>query len=483
MNRKIFQTSPVNWGNVAVAVVSAVLLTRLKWSFWIDETGMIAEIKQPFASMVRDYTEVFPMLSVYEVMMWAWGRIFGYSEVSMRLPSVIFGGIAVYNLNRSVQRLSPRINIAIPSLVLLSMEPVTGFIVSARPYAMGLAALSLCLRYWVNYTFDGSPGSWWNFCVWGAVSSCIKVFAVETPLTLIGVSMLHNPGPWEGRWARLMAGLTIIIAPLLAQAPVVMHFMNRSSIHSYRGQLPATQLLDFLVYSLVPPVVIVLMATGLTLASLRGSKPISTGNTGSVQTAATGVLALCVPLAHFVLYKATGAFVVHSNYIIAAYMPAAFCSSACIARWVRPARWRHLAGLLLVITATFNIVTKVEPENWRRGINLANATYRSRNDVVLLQAGFYENAFAELLDYPLLSGPGIAYPVLGNVAAIPSNLSEPSRKYLEKIINRHKIDRSRLPLIIVARSPSALVAQYLADRLKRRLSSLEQDGIIVFELY
>jgi hypothetical protein len=190
-----------------------------------------------------------------------------------------------------------------------------------------------------------------------------------------------------------------------------------------------------------------------------------------------------VPVLHFLVYKLTGAFVVHSNYIVSAFIPSAIFWSTIVSRTLQTPEWKRACITILFLATAFQTVTGTKSENWRRAINLINVCKDSRNKLVLIQSGFYENAHPELLSYPLLSGPGIAYPVEGLVVAIPSNLSKNSKIYLEKIIEEYRLEEATDPVMIIARSPSWMVASALAERLGRKLTSLEIEGTIVFELY
>lgn len=481
-----FKSSAIDWGRIAVVLVLVLVFTRLAQSFWIDETGMIAELRQPFALMVRDYTRVFPMLSLYEMFMWLHGRIWGYSEVAMRMPSVLAAAVILFNVHRSVGRLAPGTGIFLPSVVLLCMEPVTGFLTSARPYAITLAALSFSIWHWLAHVTDDANKStthWWKFCAWGAMAAAFKIFAIETPLILLAAAWILTPPDLLPRRRDRLAGSLMILLPALVQIPMLIHFNERSTLHSYRGQLAAQWLLDFLVYSLAPPAVVVVVS-GLLVKSITTHKGrLDASHLPRWTLAVMGIIPVVVTGTHLAIYLTTGAFVIHSNYIIAAYLPAAIFWASSIARIAGTPAWKSLGAGLLLTGAVFQAVTAVQPENWRRAINLVNAREATRNPVVLIQAGFYENAHPELLPYPLLSGPAIAYPVRGTAVAIPSNLSEASRAYLERIIRQHGLDSAEQPLMLLARSPSILVAQHLADRLGKQMASLEQGGIIVFEFH
>ena len=81
----------------AVLVLATVLrLVSLNQSFWLDEatSGIVARdmnLPQLFTFIRGDF---HPPL--YYLLLHFWGQIFGYSEISLRMPSVIFGLATIY---------------------------------------------------------------------------------------------------------------------------------------------------------------------------------------------------------------------------------------------------------------------------------------------------------------------------------------------------------------------------------------------------
>ncbi len=475
------------WAMLGLLGVATLHISRIGDSYWIDETGLIAEIRGSFAQLFADYTQRLPMFSIFEGFMWAWGRCFGYSEFAMRLPSVIFGVVTTLFLYRTARNLTSRYGATLVCLVLLCIEP-TGF-VNARPYAMTLAFLSVSIHQWVVFSRTGNRRHWIGSCAAGAMAGLTKVFALEGPLLLLAGSLLFRK-PREHfskslRKSDMLAGLTLIVIAILVQLPMTIHFYSRSALHSYAGSLPAHWLLEFLVYSVLPPGLMVLLAASLMLRLPTHGKTSGrqTQRSYSYEMLVFAIAATIPSAIHYLVYRATGAFVVHRNYIIASFLPAAIAIGLTVFSSAPGRKWQHFMFWATFGIAVFGFLTHVPMENWRRAVNLINARYESRSPVVLVQSGFYENAHPELLDLPLLAGPAFAYPTKGTVVSIPSNLNPESKIYIEKMLDDHHLRDEPKPILIMARSPAMMVATYIAERLHRNMASLEQDGIIVFELY
>jgi|GEM_PF-1565437 len=473
------------WAMLGLISVAAMQLSRIGNSFWHDETGLVAEIQGSFAQLLEDYIHRLPMLSIFEAFMWAWGRCFGFSEIAMRSPSVIFGVVTLIFLYRTARNLTSTYGATLVCLILLCIEPMA--FVNARPYAMTMAFLSASIHQWVAFSRTGAKRHWMRSCAAGAMAGLTKVFALEGPLLLLAGGLLFRKSRAH-IFTRLslkaiLAGLSMLGLAILVQIPLVMHFYSRSALHSYAGPLPAQWLLEFLVYSILPPGLMVLLVASLALRfSARGNH--SRNETGlSSQLIVFAGAAIIPSVVHYLIYRMTGSFVVHRNYIIAAFLPAALAIGLTLFSSSTAKRWQHFMFWATFVISIFGSMTYVPPENWRRAVNLINARYDSRSSIVLVQAGFYENAHPELLDLPLLAGPAIAYPTKGTVVSIPRNLSAASKEYIERVLNDHRLRDDPKPILIMARSPSIVVAEYIAIRLQRNIASLEQDGIIVFELY
>jgi len=65
-------------------------LINLNQSLWLDEAVGAITVKGPFLGIFEELRGDFhPPL--YHILMWGWVRIFGASEISLRMPSVLFG--------------------------------------------------------------------------------------------------------------------------------------------------------------------------------------------------------------------------------------------------------------------------------------------------------------------------------------------------------------------------------------------------------
>ncbi len=69
----------------------------LNQSLWLDEAiNVLAAKNYSFVALITQYARADFHPPGYSIILWTWGRLFGFSEVAMRIPSVIFGIVSVW---------------------------------------------------------------------------------------------------------------------------------------------------------------------------------------------------------------------------------------------------------------------------------------------------------------------------------------------------------------------------------------------------
>jgi hypothetical protein len=113
---------------------------------WTDEAFTASYIAHPSLSMVLDdvrKNEETP--PVYFIVIWAWGKIFGASEVALRSFSVVAGLLAAFAFARFAQQKVTRFE-AVIAVVLFALAPlVSTYMVEGRQYTLSLLLSVLCI--------------------------------------------------------------------------------------------------------------------------------------------------------------------------------------------------------------------------------------------------------------------------------------------------------------------------------------------------
>ncbi|WP_415972156.1 glycosyltransferase family 39 protein [Rhodococcus sp. 077-4] len=157
-----------------VAVFAFAIGVTAAWvpSFWYDEAATVYSSRRSFAELLDLLRSTDIVHGAYYVGMHLWGRVFGFSEFSMRLPSALAVGVAAAGVVVLASRLStPRV--ALLSGVAFALLPrVLWAAVEARSYASTAAA-----AVWLTIVFLvalHSRSRWW----WALYAAMLAVSIV-----------------------------------------------------------------------------------------------------------------------------------------------------------------------------------------------------------------------------------------------------------------------------------------------------------------
>lgn len=134
-----------------ILILALVLrLVNLNQSLWLDEAVQAITAKGPFLGLFSELRGDFhPPL--YHLLMWLWVRIFGLSEMVLRLPSVIFGVATVWVVYKIVR--SWELGIGRIAAIFLATAPFhIYYSQEARPYALVAFLVSLSWYYFASGT-------------------------------------------------------------------------------------------------------------------------------------------------------------------------------------------------------------------------------------------------------------------------------------------------------------------------------------------
>lgn len=111
-------------------------------SLWLDETGTWWVVKDGAAEAARRAFYWSGQSPFFYWITWLSSRLFGLSEFSLRIPSVLAMAGAIYFLYRIAERLYDSASAAIVAFVFLCMPAVSFQAIDARPYALAMLCLT-----------------------------------------------------------------------------------------------------------------------------------------------------------------------------------------------------------------------------------------------------------------------------------------------------------------------------------------------------
>ena len=139
-------------------------------SLWYDE-GVTAEVARRGITELTRWTahDIQPPLYYYVVA--AWGRLAGWSEWSLRFPSVFFGTLIPPLLAATALALTRRRSASIRAALFGALHPLLLYYSQeARMYAM-LTALGVLLAYLVVHAESGIMHRWLHWATYVAVAT------------------------------------------------------------------------------------------------------------------------------------------------------------------------------------------------------------------------------------------------------------------------------------------------------------------------
>lgn len=170
------------WITLALALV--VRIINLNQSLWLDEAiNVLAARDNSLLALVTEYAVADFHPPGYFVILWGWGQVFGFSEISVRIPSVIFGVATIY-LVYIIGRKIVSQNLGLLAALLLAVNPLhVYYSQEARMYSFAafVAALNM-LFFWKLFKEDKG--------YWGYGISAVLALGSDYLVSLIFLAQL-----------------------------------------------------------------------------------------------------------------------------------------------------------------------------------------------------------------------------------------------------------------------------------------------------
>lgn len=123
----------------------------LNQSLWLDEAINILAVKSfSLSGLVTQYAVADFHPPGWFIFLWSWGKLFGYSEITMRIPSVFFGILTVYVTYLIGKKLFSK-NLGLIAALLLSINPLhIYYSQEARMYSLAALAVAVNIFFLIK---------------------------------------------------------------------------------------------------------------------------------------------------------------------------------------------------------------------------------------------------------------------------------------------------------------------------------------------
>lgn len=189
-----------------------IRLISINQSLWLDEATSALVAKMPLGEIFTKFLPGDFHPPFYYLVLKFWTFLFGYSEVSLRFPSVIFGVALIYAVYKITDLIADGQSKHLP-LAPATLMATSGLGVyysqEARMYSLAALTVSVCVYYFVKTIKSGRVG---DFVLW-AVFFTLAVMTDYLPVLTLPVfwlsgAVLKKNFSW---WKKFFASHIIIL--------------------------------------------------------------------------------------------------------------------------------------------------------------------------------------------------------------------------------------------------------------------------------
>ncbi len=467
MNRSLARMSPERFTFLLIALFSASIvrlwLMPLSSSLWVDELVTTFVLRFPHHYSFAIAPQV-PDSVYYWLPQLSW-TLFGHSETSLRLPSILAMGIALAFISRiAIRTIHPRAGWLVVFLC-LALSGIDYFAVDARPYAFGIAIASASILFLIRWLDDGKLLDEAVFIACAAV--LWRIHLLYWPFYLVYAAYAM---------ARLQKRDTLATVPQILTAailiPAALFPVARTAIGRLAGAQshvfnPPPHVLEFVYKAHFNVVVICLGVAWLLHRFAKGR--MSTAVSGSSWILIVSWWLSCpVCLFFYSHYSGNGVFI--PRYISLMLPGIALTATAAASRFLRDEAWGP-GAVTVGIVGLFLMGQWLTPQPWHdtddwRAAAAAERSLAGDLTPVLCASPFIEaQSPVWTPSYPL---PGFLYshltyyPVRGKVRLFPFTQSAESNGYARQLLTAELLPAAKF-IVYGPRGGSNYLVRYLTS--------------------
>lgn len=187
-----------------ILIIGLVMrFVQINQSLWLDEAiGAIAAKNFSYTHLITDFLKSDNHPPLYYLVLKFWTSVFGYSEISLRLPSILFGLGTIYLTYLIAKTITKSKYIPIVAAFLVS---ISSFFIyysqEARMYAMAAFLASLAIYAYIKL-LRKSNNYWWAVF---SVSITALIFTDYMPIFLFPVFWIWSIIAKEKIWVGLIS--------------------------------------------------------------------------------------------------------------------------------------------------------------------------------------------------------------------------------------------------------------------------------------
>lgn len=412
------------------ACIIRLWVMLLTGSFWTDETETAFIVSRPGdvslqAAQIPD--------SVYYFLPRAAERLFGFSEVSYRLPSLVLMGIAMFFIARLAARLIHPGAAWFTVFMCFAMTDFNYFAVDARPYGLGICVTAACMFFLVRWLDTGRWMPALLFLVCAATLWRVQlVFWAFYPVFPIYTAIRLARKSAKPRWAAIAAIYGLLALALLPVAFEALALVRTAKSHVILPVPGVRAFVHNIGWKPVAGSVAFVLAASLLLKRWR-NEPVRFESVALIVA-----WWLWMPVCLWMYSNLSGTTLFVPRYFSPSLPGLILACVALIALYVPGELWTRAAaamGVLVLITTGHWSVLWPEHggDNWRAAARAEQVLAREPDTSVITVSPFIEaQPPVWKPGYALpafLYAPLFVYPVRGHVFPFPFSISDEAEEY------------------------------------------------------
>ncbi|MGB6945530.1 MAG: glycosyltransferase family 39 protein [Bryobacteraceae bacterium] len=425
-------------GLLLAACITRLWLMPLPSSFWVDEMATVFVVQHgpnhPSFAVAPQVPD-----SIYYQLPRAAQSLFGFSEVSYRLPSVLLMGLALFLIARLAARLIHPGAAWFAAFVCLSMRGINDQAADARPYALGTCLAAFSLLFLIRWL---DAARWWDAALFIASAALVwrvhllfwQFYIVLFVYALTRLLRHETSAGW-------LSTLAVFVLLGIALVPVLLDALNLFR-HATSHVIVAQPTLRDLRVSLKFGIILICGAGAFALSRLLHWPRLPAAGF-SASLVLIGAWWLLQPLALFTVSRITGSSMFVARYLYIGLPGAALAATLAAAYFIPADYWKPLSavfavGVLIMLGQWRQPWPMHHGSDWRLAAHTVDQWARNNpNTPVLCPSPFIEAR--PPVWQPSYALPGFlychlpVYPFRGKPYLLPFESSPEAKRYVESL--------------------------------------------------
>jgi hypothetical protein len=367
-------------GNLLLVIACALCVLRL-WlmllpsSLWVDEMATVYVVRHGAADPSLAVAPQVPA-SLYYWLPCLSDRLFGFSEIGYRLPSILAMGAALWLIGRLAARLIHPDSGWFAAMACLCLRPINYFAVDARPYALGICIAAAAILFMIRWLDDPN---WCNRLLFVAFAALVWwIHLIYWPfyvLLFLYVFIRIVRGETRVGWGKAMGVFSLVGLALLPVLFKSISLYKEADKHVVT-KLPALK--DLMLSLQLRNILLCAISAVILYLFFRRREKRSIPGSSILLIAGWW---LCQPICLFLFSYISGNSIFVNRYLSLS-LPAIGLVTAFVVSFLIPKSYWKPAALVLAVAALmlksdWRHAWPIHDMNWRdaaRAVNLANAS-------------------------------------------------------------------------------------------------------------